>query len=406
MTISNTIEPVEIYSNTQRRKRWSAIEKHKIVQETYQPGATVSYIARKHGIPPSQLFYWRKVMESGALTGIKTEEELVPVSEVNDLKKRIKQLERVLGQKTMDIEILREAVKIGREKKLNLTATIARIGRFGLRAIARALQVARSNIMEKLKKMKKHITRYNPQEDEALLPYIREIADQRGSYGYRRITTLLNHRLRNEGKNTVNHKRVYRIMKLNKLLLPAYGKKPSRIHDGKIITLRSNTRWCSDAFSIQCQNGDRVFVAFAMDTCDREVLGYVASTIGIDGEAIRDLMTECVEHRFGKVDRLPRPIQWLTDNGPCYVSHDTVKFARTLGFDVCTTPSYSPESNGMAEAFVKTFKRDYASLDKLENMHDVMSKLSRWFDDYNENAPHQGLKMMSPRQFLRAANGN
>lgn len=58
------------------------------------------------------------MMESGGLTGIKTEEELVPVSEVNDLKRRIKQLERVLGQKTMDIEILREAVKIGREKKL------------------------------------------------------------------------------------------------------------------------------------------------------------------------------------------------------------------------------------------------------------------------------------------------
>ena len=92
-------------------------------------------------------------------------------------------------------------------------------------------------------------------------------------------------------------------------------------------------------------------------------------------------------------------------NGPCYVSHETVAFARGLGFDVCTTPSYSPESNGMAGAFVKTFKRDYASLDKLGNMHDVMSKLAGWFEDYNENAPHQGLKMMSPRQFLRVANG-
>lgn len=227
--------------------------------------------------------------------------------------------------------------------------------------------------------MKNTIKRYKPEEDAVLLPHIREIADQRGSYGYRRITALLNHRLRKEGKNTVNHKRVYRIMKLHKLLLPAYGKKRARIHDGKIITLRSNTRWCSDAFTIQCQNGDKVFVAFAMDTCDREILGYIASTIGISGEAIRDLMAECMEYRFGKVDQLPGKVQWLTDNGPCYTSHETVKFARTLGFDVCTTPSYSPESNGMAEAFVKTFKRDYASLDRLENMHDVMHKLSSWF---------------------------
>ena len=66
MTISKTAEAVEIFHNTQRRKSWAAIEKHKIVQETYQAGATVSYVARKYGIPPSQLFYWRKVMESGA----------------------------------------------------------------------------------------------------------------------------------------------------------------------------------------------------------------------------------------------------------------------------------------------------------------------------------------------------
>lgn len=259
--------------------------------------------------------------------------------------------------------------------------------------------------MEKLKEMKKRRVRYNQEEDKILLSYIREITDRRASYGYRRVTTLLNHRLKEEGKNKVNHKRIYRIMKLNNLLLPAFGKKPTRLHDGKVITLRSNTRWCSDTFTIQCKNGDRVFVAFAMDTCDREILGYIASTIGIDGATIRDLMVECVEYRFGKVKKLPNSIQWLSDNGPCYVSHETVVFARELGFIVCTTPSYSPESNGMAEAFVKTFKRDYASLSQLENKHQVMGELPRWFDDYNENAPHQGLKMMSPRQFLRAANG-
>jgi transposase len=118
MTISNPVEVVEIISSTNKRKRWTPFEKQQIVQETYHPGVTVSFIARKHGIPPSQLFYWRKMTESGALTSIKNEEEVVPMSEVATLKKRIKQLERVLGQKTMDIEILREAVKIGREKKL------------------------------------------------------------------------------------------------------------------------------------------------------------------------------------------------------------------------------------------------------------------------------------------------
>lgn len=118
MTISNTLEPVEIISSSLRRKRWTPYEKQQIVQETYHPGVTVSFIARKHGIPPSQLFYWRKMMESGALTSIKSEEKVVPASEVAALQRRIKQLERALGQKTLDVEILREAVRIGREKKL------------------------------------------------------------------------------------------------------------------------------------------------------------------------------------------------------------------------------------------------------------------------------------------------
>ncbi|SEG06625.1 transposase, partial [Legionella quinlivanii DSM 21216] len=55
---------------------------------------------------------------NGALTSVKTEEEVIPESEAKALKKRIKQLEQVLGQKTLENEILREAVKLGREKKL------------------------------------------------------------------------------------------------------------------------------------------------------------------------------------------------------------------------------------------------------------------------------------------------
>jgi len=75
----------------------------------------------------------------------------------------------------------------------------------------------------------------------------------------------------------------------------------------------------------------------------------------------------------------------------------TLKIARLI---VCTTPSYSPESNGMAEAFVKTFKRDYVYLHRLETA--AMAQLSTWFEDDNEVHPHRGLQMQSPREYLRA----
>ena len=148
-------------------------------------------------------------------------------------------------------------------------------------------------------------------------------------------------------------------------------------------------------------HGDRVHVVFALDTCDREALGYLASTIGVDGAMVRDLMVESIETRFGSLAAFQKPIQWLSDNGPCFIAHETVRVGRMLGFEICTTPSYSPESNGMAEAFVKTFKRDYVWSARLTDARTVMQQLPEWFDDYNERAPHKGLKMLSPRQFRR-----
>lgn len=118
MTISTSIEYSEVIRSTTKKRRWTPYEKHQIIQATYHPGVTVSYVARKHGIQPSQLFLWRKLAEQGAMTSIKKEENVVPQSEVDLLKKHIKQLERVLGQKTLENEILKEAVKLGREKKL------------------------------------------------------------------------------------------------------------------------------------------------------------------------------------------------------------------------------------------------------------------------------------------------
>ncbi len=63
--------------------------------------------------------------------------------------------------------------------------------------------------------------------------------------------------------------------------------------------------------------------------------------------------------RFGKLDRAPHVVQWLSDNDPGYTTHGTVRFAHFRGLDVMTTPSHNPESNAMAAGFVDTFRRDY-----------------------------------------------
>lgn len=259
--------------------------------------------------------------------------------------------------------------------------------------------MSRSNLKEKLKRRDKKspVVREGDQE---LLDHIRDVIQRKATYGYRRVTAVINDKLKGV---RVNQKRVYRVMKQNNLLLQKPSLKPARSHTGKVETLHSNSRWCSDTFSIQCLNGEQVHVVFSIDTCDREIMRYIASTGGINGEAIRDLMIETVEYRLGS-SSVTQPIQWLSDNGSCYTAKETVAFGRKLGLEIRTTPAYSPESNGIAEAFVKTFKRDYVWLSDLKNAQTVMNELPKWIEDYNEMAPHKALKMLSPRAFIRKRN--
>ena len=184
------------------------------------------------------------------------------------------------------------------------------------------------------------------------------------------------------------------------LLLQRHTGRPTRTHEGKVVTLSSDLRYCSDGFEIRCWNGERVQVVFSLDCCDREAIAYRATADYPTALRIQDLMAETVEKRFGAgVRAVPHPVEWLSDNGPIYTAHATRDFGRGLGLLVCNTPSYSPGSNGMAEAFVKTFKRDYVN--EIGSAAAVLAQLPAWFADYNEFAPHKGLKMKSPHEFRR-----
>lgn len=136
--------------------------------------------------------------------------------------------------------------------------------------ICRALGVSRSNLYTQLSKNEapKRRKKFNKKEDGLLVGSIKEVLKERPTYGYRRITIILRKKL----GTALNHKKIYRIMKEHQLLLQRYAPKPLRVHDGKVITLRSNLRWCSDIFAIQCWNGDRVTTAFAQDCHDREII--------------------------------------------------------------------------------------------------------------------------------------
>ena len=101
----------------ERRRRWSAAEKVSMVRETYEAGMTVSLVARQHGINPNQLFHWRKLERVGALTAVEAGETVVPAAELQAARRQIRELQRLLGKKAFEVEILKEAVEVARERK-------------------------------------------------------------------------------------------------------------------------------------------------------------------------------------------------------------------------------------------------------------------------------------------------
>lgn len=117
MRMTDTPEKVEVITSVQRRRRWSAAEKMRMVEESQEPGASVSLVARRHGVNPNQLFTWRRLAADGASTAAAAGEAVVPASAWRAQQEQIRELQRLLGKKTLEVEILREALQHADPKK-------------------------------------------------------------------------------------------------------------------------------------------------------------------------------------------------------------------------------------------------------------------------------------------------
>ncbi|HAL6321636.1 TPA: IS3 family transposase, partial [Escherichia coli] len=387
----------------EKRRRRTTQEKIAIVQQSFEPGMTVSLVARQHGVAASQLFLWRKQYQEGSLTAVAAGEQVVPASELAAAMKQIKELQRLLGKKTMENELLKEAVEYGRGKKVDSARALIARG-WGVSLVSRCLRVSRAQLHVILRRTDDWMDgrRSRHTDDTDVLLRIHHVIGELPTYGYRRVWTLLRRQAELDGMPAINAKRVYRIMRQNALLLERKPAVPpsKRAHTGRVAVKESNQRWCSDGFEFRCDNGEKLRVTFALDCCDREALHWAVTTGGFNSETVQDVMLGAVERRFG--NELPAsPVEWLTDNGSCYRANETRQFARMLGLEPKSTAVRSPESNGIAESFVKTIKRDYISVMPKPDGLTAAKNLAEAFEHYNEWHPHSALGYRSPREYLR-----
>ncbi len=281
---------------------------------------------------------------------------------------------------------------------------------WGVSLVSRCLRVSRAQLHVILRRTDDWMDgrRSRHTDDTDVLLRIHHVIGELPTYGYRRVWALLRRQAELDGMPAINAKCVYRLMRQNALLLERKPAVPpsKRAHTGRVAVKESSQRWCSDGFEFCCDNGERLRVTFALDCCDREALHWAVTTGGFNSETVQDVMLGAVERRFGN-DLPSSPVEWLTDNGSCYRANETRQFARMLGLEAKNTAVRSPESNGIAESFVKTIKRDYISIMPKPDGLTAAKNLAEAFEHYNEWHPHSALGYRSPREYLRqrACNG-
>jgi transposase len=111
------LSEIEIITDGGRRRRWPATEKLRIVEETLEDGASISVVARRNGVAPNLLYRWRRLMLDGGAVAVSEDDDVTSNRAVRQMEDRIRELERQLGRKTLEVEILKEALDKTRSKK-------------------------------------------------------------------------------------------------------------------------------------------------------------------------------------------------------------------------------------------------------------------------------------------------
>ena len=217
------------------------------MEEGLVPGESVLAVARRNGVTPNLLFLWRRLMAEGGAMAVGKNEPVVGASEVRKLEDRVRDLERLLGRKTLEVEILKgpqgpwprwgrvspkDIAKAG--AKTDLAASILAAGRFPVKAVTETIGVSRPQLRARVTGKFKPRESCRKAEDDELLPVLRRLVDARPSYGYWRIAALLNRERRQAGLEPVNRKRVLRILSLHGLTLQqSTGRREGRVTTAK-----------------------------------------------------------------------------------------------------------------------------------------------------------------------------
>jgi len=233
-------------------------------------------------------------------------------------------------------------------------------------------------------------------KDRELTAAIREQAQRRKhrKYGYRRITEILC-RLGWQ----VNHKRVYRLWRLEGLKIRR--KRRKRVHGGSNSANSCDQRppeymnhiWSYDIIEDKLENGRKVRILNVLDEFSKECL---ASDVGfhVRGHDVVEIL------RYLFVVR-GCPVNIRSDNGPEFIAEAVKGFLAFSGVDTLYIERGSPWENGYVESFHSRMRDELLDGELFLHLDEVKYVVDRWRMDYNHYRPHSSVGYMTPAAFAQ-----
>jgi putative transposase len=239
-----------------------------------------------------------------------------------------------------------------------------------------------------------------PRRDLAFEMLVFDIVQEHPTFGVRRVWALLRFML----GLAVNKKRVARLFKRKgwSCKLRSIGGRP-RVQVSRSVADRPDERWSTDIALLWCgeQDGWCSFVP-VLDCCTRQVLGWELAHTARAKTAERALESALLG-RFGCTRGAPVGMSIRHDNGLVFGSRLFRAVVRDYGLKQEFITPYTPEQNGLAERFIRSFKEECVWQHRFDSIDQARSVIAKWIDWYNTGRPHQALNYKTPQSVYENA---
>jgi putative transposase len=231
---------------------------------------------------------------------------------------------------------------------------------------------------------------YKPKPDtnEPIRKRLRELADERKRWGYRRLHYLL----RREGI-LINHKRTERLYREEHLMLRVKRRRKTTA-ESRVAPPppeRRNQCWAMDFMSDNLNNGRRFRVLNVVDSYSRDFLGFEADT-SITGKRVCGVLDRLVWF-----NGMPEII--TVDNGPEFIGKALDAWAYRHGVKLVFNRPGKPVDNIYIESFNGRLRDECLNMNWFMSLDHARKLIDEWRDDYHSIRPHSGLGQLTPDEF-------